>query len=100
VYAFFFLFSRGRRHTTCYRDWSSDVCSSDLVLTALLTTPARADQTPLVCEQVAGRIICDRPHATTKRLAIVGAAIVGTAVVVWRSEERRVGKACRCLWSW
>src|SRR3989337_3266254 len=25
----FFLSSR-RRHTRCYRDWSSDVCSSDL----------------------------------------------------------------------
>src|SRR6266542_6444299 len=26
----FFFFSSGRRHTSCYRDWSSDVCSSDL----------------------------------------------------------------------
>src|SRR5207245_3110727 len=26
----FFFFSRRRRHTRCYRDWSSDVCSSDL----------------------------------------------------------------------
>src|SRR5207245_8029871 len=25
-----FFFSRRRRHTRCYRDWSSDVCSSDL----------------------------------------------------------------------
>src|SRR5207245_7104878 len=25
-----FLFSCRRRHTRCYRDWSSDVCSSDL----------------------------------------------------------------------
>src|SRR5207245_5213655 len=25
-----FLFSSRRRHTRCYRDWSSDVCSSDL----------------------------------------------------------------------
>src|SRR5207245_3674460 len=25
-----FFFSSGRRHTRCYRDWSSDVCSSDL----------------------------------------------------------------------
>src|SRR5207245_4056990 len=25
-----FFFSRSRRHTICYRDWSSDVCSSDL----------------------------------------------------------------------
>src|SRR6266852_6568959 len=27
---FFFFFSSRRRHTRCYRDWSSDVCSSDL----------------------------------------------------------------------
>src|SRR6266542_4988322 len=26
-----FFFSSRRRHTSCYRDWSSDVCSSDLV---------------------------------------------------------------------
>src|SRR5207245_7211936 len=29
VFCFFFFSSR-RRHTRCYRDWSSDVCSSDL----------------------------------------------------------------------
>src|SRR5215470_16965159 len=28
--AMFFFFSSRRRHTRCYRDWSSDVCSSDL----------------------------------------------------------------------
>src|SRR6266550_6889371 len=27
----FFFFSSRRRHTICSRDWSSDVCSSDLV---------------------------------------------------------------------
>src|SRR5438128_8954227 len=26
-----FFFSSRRRHTRCYRDWSSDVCSSDLI---------------------------------------------------------------------
>src|SRR5207245_4562774 len=26
---FCFFFSSRRRHTRCYRDWSSDVCSSD-----------------------------------------------------------------------
>src|SRR5207245_3547649 len=26
------FFSSRRRHTICYRDWSSDVCSSDLVV--------------------------------------------------------------------
>src|SRR3989337_3553169 len=28
----FFFFSSRRRHTRCYRDWSSDVCSSDLMI--------------------------------------------------------------------
>src|SRR3989449_2756730 len=31
-YVFFFFFSSRRRHTRCSRDWSSDVCSSDLIL--------------------------------------------------------------------
>src|SRR2546422_8775105 len=31
----FFFFSSRRRHTRCSRDWSSDVCSSDLVGLAL-----------------------------------------------------------------
>src|SRR2546429_7264478 len=32
----FFFFSSRRRHTRCSRDWSSDVCSSDLVAAAEL----------------------------------------------------------------
>src|SRR6266550_6342302 len=31
MYILFFFFSSRRRHTRCSRDWSSDVCSSDLV---------------------------------------------------------------------
>src|SRR2546422_7348394 len=30
MFLFFFFFSSRRRHTRCSRDWSSDVCSSDL----------------------------------------------------------------------
>src|SRR2546429_2543609 len=30
VVIYFFFFSSRRRHTRCSRDWSSDVCSSDL----------------------------------------------------------------------
>src|SRR5690554_221803 len=30
LFLFFFFFSSRRRHTRCGRDWSSDVCSSDL----------------------------------------------------------------------
>src|SRR6266852_208952 len=32
---FCFFFSSRRRHTRCYRDWSSDVCSSDLDATIM-----------------------------------------------------------------
>src|SRR5579883_3551370 len=35
-FCFFFFFSSRRRHTRFSRDWSSDVCSSDLILIALL----------------------------------------------------------------
>src|SRR2546429_8344077 len=30
MHIYFFFFSSRRRHTRCSRDWSSDVCSSDL----------------------------------------------------------------------
>src|SRR5436305_8585826 len=32
IYLNFFFFSSRRRHTRCGRDWSSDECSSDLLL--------------------------------------------------------------------
>src|SRR5216684_3045659 len=38
MFSFFFFFSSRRRHTRCSRDWSSDVCSSDLVC---YTKPSR-----------------------------------------------------------
>src|SRR5216684_5670025 len=40
--SFFFFFSSRRRHTRCSRDWSSDVCSSDL-LGSYATKEARLD---------------------------------------------------------
>src|SRR5438105_10105524 len=33
LFFFFFFFSSRRRHTRSTRDWSSDVCSSDLIIT-------------------------------------------------------------------
>src|SRR5215213_10755899 len=33
MYIFFFFFSSRRRHTRLVSDWSSDVCSSDLLVT-------------------------------------------------------------------
>src|SRR5258705_11309378 len=39
---FFFFFSSRRRHTRCLSDWSSDVCSSDLLARAGDNGRARA----------------------------------------------------------
>src|SRR5438445_10808068 len=46
----FFFFSSRRRHTRYWRDWSSDVCSSDLVLATgrLATGYAAAQGSPFV----------------------------------------------------
>src|SRR2546422_10852936 len=35
---FLFFFSSRRRHTRCSRDWSSDVCSSDLTMPQLVAS--------------------------------------------------------------
>src|SRR2546421_8944200 len=90
----FFFFSSRRRHTRSDRDWSSDVCSSDLhylYLGALL-------------------FVCGAVCMATKRNAIgvlIGVELVlngaGINLVAFarfnRSEERRVGKECRSRWS-
>src|SRR6476620_11999711 len=67
---FFFFFSSRRRHTRYWRDWSSDVCSSDLPL--------------------------EQPRVEVEDVARICLA-AGRAAQ--RSEERRVGKECRSRWS-
>src|SRR5207245_6383055 len=42
-----FFFSSRRRHTRCYRDWSSDVCSSDLSAARLRSALDGVVQVPL-----------------------------------------------------
>src|ERR687890_1833876 len=66
----FFFFSSRRRHTRYWRDWSSDVCSSDLTpynfpLTLLGTKVAPA--------LVSGNTVVAKPAATTP-LAILEVA--------------------------
>src|SRR5256884_599341 len=43
---FAFFFSIRRRHTSCSRDWSSDVCSSDLGAASPRRAPARRRRRP------------------------------------------------------
>src|SRR2546422_9437366 len=44
----FFFFSSRRRHTRCSRDWSSDVCSSDLMSKQLELGKPRPQRTKIV----------------------------------------------------
>src|SRR2546429_1128820 len=55
VLRLFFFFSSRRRHTRCSRDWSSDVCSSDLIV--------QYQQYPFVSGSFAPyRLTIARPH--------------------------------------
>src|SRR5207247_2750546 len=78
LFFFFFFFSSRRRHTRSTRDWSSDVCSSDL----------EAEYVDVITD--AGCREVGLP--TTYPVDTHGHEID-------RSEERRVGKECRCRWS-
>src|SRR5204863_6907832 len=76
------FFSSRRRHTRSLRDWSSDVCSSDLPDVDAKTHPyistgLKANKFGVAFEDV----------LPTYRAAAA------------RSEERRVGKECRPRWA-
>src|SRR3712207_8076839 len=87
------FFSSRRRHTRYWRDWSSDVCSSDL------TEPGPLRALLAGLDRRAG---VDAGVAVPDRLAVLLHAVVldeGQRPVQPRSEERRVGKECRSRWS-
>src|SRR5882757_8487059 len=46
LFVFFFFFSSRRRHTRYWRDWSSDVCSSDLTDAVGAQVPGRGRGEP------------------------------------------------------
>src|SRR5687768_17663581 len=85
LYLLFFFFSSRRRHTRCSRDWSSDVCSSDLIpAPSIMMEPERGGTTPAMA---LSSVDLPAPFGpVTNRIS--------------RSEERRVGKECRYWWLW
>src|SRR5699024_11905318 len=76
----FFFFSSRRRHTRSKRDWSSDVCSSDLIATSQPDFFIR---------------FCGLPRRYFKCL---WHNRIKFNDIGYRSEERRVGKECRSRW--
>src|SRR3712207_7222829 len=92
---FFFFFSSRRRHTRYWRDWSSDVWSSDL------RDPIRAGE--LNQEEIDRgqadpdyRLRIQKEPDQTRRTKGPRYTPVSKRQ---RSEERRVGKECRSRWS-
>src|SRR5690554_8146368 len=84
---FCFFFSSRRRHTRCGRDWSSDVCSSDLEM---------QDEIKVTVVATGLGYVGERPVKVVDNTK----AIDGTTDYnQLRSEERRVGKECRSRWS-
>src|SRR6266542_368310 len=53
-HAWYFFFSSRRRHTRCYRDWSSDVCSSDSTPGVLAEYVRRDPRIRVIRQQNAG----------------------------------------------
>src|SRR5688572_31423038 len=93
----FFFFSSRRRHTRFDCDWSSDVCSSDL-----LADVDGLELAHLVAVHDARHDV--RPHEDAvvredvdRRQHLQGRDREALSVGV-RSEERRVGKECRSRW--
>src|SRR2546429_3134357 len=94
---FFFFFSSRRRHTRCSRDWSSDVCSSDLSACHIHLAadhPEGYDRYSPMVSRLLHLLVIDV-------LATCVALRIGPALqpALERSEERRVGKECRSRWS-
>src|SRR3989475_7771073 len=95
-----FFFSSRRRHTRFDCDWSSDVCSSDLIEPS--PRPQHLADLPCVDSEAVGTEHVEVPRATQLDRDDVDDAPGPRRHhdhTVARSEERRVGKECRSRWS-
>src|SRR5689334_23717100 len=90
---FFFFFSSRRRHTRWNCDWSSDVCSSDLISFQGLP---RSAEPPSPSFLNASRNPCSVGVAAFSEFF---SNVIRGGTTIERSEERRVGKECRSRWS-
>src|SRR5256884_4204173 len=95
---FFFFFSSRRRHTRCSRDWSSDVCSSDLT-DVFISTAAVADFRPARAAEhkikKTGETMELAMQRTTDVLATVAARADRPFVVGFAAETEAVEQNAR-----
>src|SRR2546430_4432946 len=91
------FFSSRRRHTRFDCDWSSDVCSSDLIAAA---SPSPAASVPAAPDLATlQQSWPTQSGADFIKSALQAIRNPGADKTVTRSEERRVGKECRSRWS-
>src|SRR3712207_8227041 len=93
----FFFFSSRRRHTRYWRDWSSDVCSSDL---ATAGSGGLLELGPTMVRRLSRPV--ERAEAAGTDEARLAAYAELRALLSWlsvRSEERRGGEECRSRWT-
>src|SRR5699024_11825290 len=92
----YFFFSSRRRHTRSKRDWSSDVCSSDLGLMDALVAALVSLMIVFVGNWLGKResnlLIYNLILAFLAEVVIIGMDFLGIGTHQDRSEERRVGK--------
>src|SRR2546429_6754985 len=93
VYCYFF--ESRRRHTRCSRDWSSDVCSSDLCRVAR----PKATVSPTFQPAISKNALAPNRPILANVLKGAGTTELEPVASRVRSEERRVGKECRSRWS-
>src|SRR5690348_18080261 len=90
AYCVFFFFSSRRRHTRWTGDWSSDVCSSDLLAHLVARRAIRTDRRAHRHATMPHDLRGDEANAPDVCVAVLARE---------RSEERRVGKECRSRWA-
>src|SRR2546429_9050116 len=101
----FVFFSSRRRHTRCSRDWSSDVCSSDLVGIPGGSQPQRngkfrSEAMNHVQTKEKRNVQARLFHGNMlKDVDLMSRGDIKQCADFPRSEERRVGKECRSRWS-
>src|SRR5206468_8615319 len=91
----FFFFSSRRRHTRSDRDWSSDVCSSDLPRLGSRLASVGFGQTISLVRESDWELAIAAGVFSQFNMQSATNDLINTDYLVGRSEERRVGKECR-----
>ena len=96
LFFWFFFFKQKTAYEIVSRDWSSDVCSSDLIDQSEDKSDDKSDAEEPEAEVKMEASDTDSPALKVTNIRSLIQQVNGTEA---RSEERRVGKECRSRWS-